>query len=306
MILFPNLGLKLEQVGTGISIFGVEITYFGMILGMALLLGIILTLVEVYRTDQSMDEYLNLSILIVPLSLVGARIYYVFFQMDRYKDTLGDMFLLRKGGLDFYGALIVGMLAIFLYANVQNASTGKILDTVSVGIAAGQMLCTTGLYFNRECFGEYTDGLLAMQIPLEAVSYDAVTENMRKHIEMIDGQRFIQVRPLLVAAFIWSVIVFLAVFLYKYRKKYDGELFLVYLMIYSFGRILIEGVRADALLIPGTRWHASCVMSVIMFLLSVFMMLYIWTQNDKARMKRVKEREAKRFLQKSRKKMYLN
>ena len=299
MILFPNLGLKFEHIGTGISIFGFEITFFGILLGVTLLLGIILMLLKAYSTGQRMEEYLNLSIIVVPTALVGARMYYVIFQLDGYKNTIGNMFLFRKGGLDFYGALIAGILTVFIYANIQKVSAGKILDTVCVGIAAGQILCSLGAFFNRECFGEYTDGMFAMQIPLDAVSYDAITENMRKHIEMIDGQRFIQVSPLFLATFIWSSIVLIIVLLYRYRRKYDGELFLVYLLTYSFGRFLIEGARADALRIPGIGWRASRVAAVFMMLISVFMILYMWTQNDKARMKRVKEREAKRFSKKT-------
>ena len=140
-----------------------------------------------------------------------------------------------------------------------------------------------------------------MQIPLDLVSYSAVTEKMRKHIEMVEGQRYIQVSPLFLAAFIWSIVVLTIVILYNYRRKYDGELFLVYLIAYSFGRFLMEGARVDALIIPGIGWRAARVTAVVMIVISVLMMLYIWTQNDKARMKRVKNREAKRISPKSRK-----
>ena len=304
MILFPNLGLKFEHVETGISILGFEIRFFGIILGLALLLGITLMLLKAYSTGQSMDEYLNLSIIVVPTALIGARIYYVIFQFDNYKNAVGNMFQLRKGGLDFYGALIAGIITVFVFANVQKIAVGKILDTASVGISAGQILCSLSVFFNRECFGEYTDGLLAMQIPLDLVSYSAVTEKMRKHIEMVEGQRYIQVSPLFLAAFIWSIVVLTIVILYNYRRKYDGELFLVYLIAYSFGRFLMEGARVDALIIPGIGWRAARVTAVVMIVISVLMMLYIWTQNDKARMKRVKNREAKRISPKSRKKMF--
>ena len=304
MILFPNLNLKFEHVGTGISVFGFEITFFGMILGFALLLGIMLTLLRAYHTGQSMDEYLDLSILVVPLSFIGARIYYMIFHLDSYQGAIWKTLMFREGGLEFYGALIVGVITILIYANIQKVSSGKLLDTAITGIAAGQILCTAGAYFNRECFGDYTDGLLAMQIPLDSVSYYAVTENMRKHIEVIDGQRFIQVRPLCVAAFLWSIVVMAVVLLYNYRKKYDGELFLVYLQVYSLGRFLMEGARVDALIIPGNGWRVCRITAVVMIVISVLIMLYIWTQNDKARMKRVKDREAKRFSTKSRKKIY--
>lgn len=305
MIIFPNLGLEFEHVGTGISIFGFEITFFGIFLGLSLLLGIGLTMAEAYSSGQNLDEYLNLSIITVLAALLGARLYYVIFQFGNYKSAIWNIFLFRKGGLDFYGALIAGAVTILIYGYFQKVSSGKILDTASIGLAAGQILCTWGAYFNRECFGDYTDGLFAMQIPLNSVSYGAVTENMRKHIEMIDGERFIQVRPLFLAAFIWSIVVLVVVILYKYRKKFEGELFLVYLLAYSVGRFMIEGARVDVLTIPGIGWKASRVVAVLMIVIVALMMLYMWTQNDKARMKRVREREVKKFSKKSRGKISL-
>lgn len=305
MIIFPNLGLEFEHVGTGISIFGFEITFFGIFLGLSLLLGIGLTMAEAYSSGQNLDEYLNLSIITVLAALLGARLYYVIFQFGNYKSAIWNIFLFRKGGLDFYGALIAGAVTILIYGYFQKVSSGKILDTASIGLAAGQILCTWGAYFNRECFGDYTDGLFAMQIPLNSVSYGAVTENMRKHIEMIDGERFIQVRPLFLAAFIWSIVVLVVVILYKYRKKFEGELFLVYLLAYSVGRFMIEGARVDVLTIPGIGWKVSRVVAVLMIVIAALMMLYMWTQNDKARMKRVREREVKKFSKKSRGKISL-
>lgn len=302
MILFPNLGLEFKHVGTGISVFGFEITFFGILLGFSLFLGISLVLAEVYSTDQSMDEYLNLTIVVILASLVGARIYYVLFQLDNYKNAIGDIFVFRKGGFDFFGALIAGILVVVGYANFQKISSGRILDTICIGLATGQIPCTLGAYFNRECFGDYTDGLFAMQIPLDSVSYNAVTENMRKHIETIDGQRFIQVNPLFMAAFIWSIVVLAVVLFCKYRRRFEGELFLIYLMAYGFGRLLIEGARADALTMSGTGWKVSCVTAGIVIFVSAFMMIYVWTQNAKARMKRVREREAKKFAPKKYKK----
>lgn len=299
MILFPNLGLEFQHIRSGISVLGFEITFFGILLGLSLLLGITIVLAEVYSTDQSMDEYLNLALVVIPVSLVGARIYYVLFQLSRYRNAIWDMFIFRKGGFDFYGALIAGVLVIVLYANFQKISCGRILDTLCIGLAAGQIPCTLGAYFNRECFGEYTNSFLAMQIPLDSVSYCAVTENMRKHIETIDGQQFIQVRPLFVAAFIWSIFVLAVVIFYKGRRKFEGELFLVYLVVYSLGRFCIEGARADALTLPGTGWKVSCVMAGSVILVSALLLIYARTQNAKARMKRVREREARKFAKKN-------
>lgn len=304
MILFPKLGITLEHVGTGISFFGFEIFNFGIIVGISLLLGLGFVLFEANHTRQNIDEYLSLSILVMVAGIFGARLYYVIFSWEYYKDSLMDVLQLRKGGAEFYGALIAGAVMIFVYAFTQKVMAGRILDTCCLGVAAGQVIASWGSFFSREGFGDYTDHLFAMQIPLDSISFTVVTENMRKHIEVIDGVRYVQVEPLFLLGFLWSIVVFAVVFLYKYRKKFEGELFLVYLLVYSFGRFLLEGVRVDALVISGTDWKACQVTAVLVALISAGCILYFWTQNDKARMRRVREREARHFQQRTGRKTY--
>lgn len=304
MILFPNIGLTFEHVKTGIPFWGFEISFFGILLGVALLLGIGVVLLEVYNTRQNLDEYLNLSIMTVIVALVGARLYYVIFSWENYRKSVFDIVLLRKGGMSFYGALLAGLCMVLIYASIHKTSAGRILDTSCVGIAAGQIVCSFCGFFSREGFGDYTEGLFAMQISLESISYQTVTENMRKHIELIDGERFVQVEPLFLVGFIWSIVVLMSILLYKYRKKFEGELFLIYLLIYSFGNFWLESVRADALMIQGLNWKVDQVVSGIVFLVALISILYMWTQNDKARMRRVREKEARRMSQKKQKKIY--
>lgn len=304
MILFPNLGITFKHIGTGVSIFCFEIPAFGILLGLSLLLGLVCTLWEVYNTRQTIDEYLNLSILVIVASVLGARLYHVIFTWEHYRESIWEVLFFRNGGIEFYGALIGGVLVIQLYAMAQKASTGKILDTCCLGLAAGQVLGSWGFFFSRERFGDYTDRLFAMQIPLDSVSFSSVTEDMRSHIEVVDGIRYIQVEPLFLAGFLWSMVVFAIVFLYRYRKKFEGELFLVYLLTYSLGRFLLEGARADALMIRGTDWKICQITAVLMIVLSTGIILYFWTQNDKARMRRVREREARDFQRRTGKKTY--
>ena len=119
MILFPNIGLEFEYVGTGISILGFEITFFGMLLGLSILLGTGLIIWDVYNNGRNMEEYLTLEIWVLGLGLLGARLYYVIFRIEDYPNPFFDFFLLRNGGMSFYGALIAGIMTVLIYANIH-------------------------------------------------------------------------------------------------------------------------------------------------------------------------------------------
>ena len=160
MINFPNLNIHWENVGQKINLFGIEITYFGILLGVALLFGIALTMWLAHRSGQEAEEYLTLSIFVVISGVIGARLYYVLFGFEQFKGNWMKIFNIRSGGLAFYGALIAGVIAVFIYSKRQGLIVWKVLDTIVPALLIGQILGKLGNFFNREAFGEYTDGLL--------------------------------------------------------------------------------------------------------------------------------------------------
>ena len=194
-IAFPNLGIYLEHVGKNIDVFGFTIAYYGIIIGTAILIGFLIATQEAKRTRQNPEDYLDMGIIGVIAGIAGARIYYVIFSWDMYKDNLLDIFNLREGGLAIYGGVIGAVIAVFVLAKIKHLSPLQILDTVALAILNGQMLGRWGNFFNREAFGEYTDGLFAMRLPLDAVRSGDVTELMREHMETINGVSYIQVSP---------------------------------------------------------------------------------------------------------------
>ena len=250
-ISFPHLGIYLDHVGKSISIFGFEIAYYGIIIGCAILIGFLIAASEAKRTRQNPEDYLDMGIIGVIAGIVGARVYYVIFSWDMYKDNLLHIFNLREGGLAIYGGVIGAVLAVFILAKVKHLSPFQILDTVALAILNGQMLGRWGNFFNREAFGEYTDSLFAMRLPLDAVRSGDVTERMRQHIERIDGVSYIQVHPTFLYESLWCCVLLIILALYRKHKKYEGELFLLYIFGYGLGRVWIEGLRTDQLLLPG-------------------------------------------------------
>lgn len=248
-ISFPNLGITLDHVGKSISLFGIPIAYYGIIIGSAILIGFWIAMSEAKRTGQNPEDYLDMGIFGVILGIVGARAYYVFFSWDMYKDNLLQIFNLRAGGLAIYGGVIGAVIAVMVCAKVKKLSAPQIFDTIAMALVNGQMLGRWGNFFNREAFGQYTDSMFAMRLPLDAVRSGDVTELMREHMQTIGGVSYIQVHPTFLYESLWCCGIFVLLMLYRKHKKFEGELFLLYLFGYGLGRVWIEGLRTDQLII---------------------------------------------------------
>ena len=273
-ISFPNLGIYLDHVGKSISIFGFSIAYYGMIIGAAILIGFLIATVEAKRTGQNPEDYLDMGIVGVIAGIAGARIYYVIFSWDLYKDNLLSIFNLREGGLAIYGGVIGAVIAVFVMAAVKKKSPFQILDTIALALLNGQMLGRWGNFFNREAFGEYTDGLFAMKLPVDAVRSSDITDLMRKHMETVDGVSYIQVSPTYLYESMWCLALLILLLLYRRHKKFQGEVFLMYLLGYGAGRVWIEGLRTDQLWIPGTEIPVSQVLAGTIVVVSFVLIVY--------------------------------
>lgn len=293
IIRFPHMGLELSHVRSGFSVSGFEVSWFGILLGFAVLVGTGVIVLEALYTRQQVNTYLNLTFFVVIFALIGARAYYVLAEWSYYKKHWGEIWNIRSGGMGFYGALFAGILVVFIYAWLSKESAGTLLDTTAMGLAAGQAIGIWGCFGELEYFGEYTDRFFAMQLPLEKVSLSAVTDKMKNHIDTMKGDQVIQVNPLVCWMSLWCLIVLLILFFHRLQKKFEGEVFLTYLALYSFGSFWLEFLRADALRVNG--WKVTQILAAVVTILSVGMILYIWSQSDKARMRRMREREAWKY-----------
>lgn len=248
---FPNLGIYLENVGQSISVFGFEIAFYGIIIGCGMLLGVAMAMYIAKKTGQDGEIYMDLALYAIIIAIIGARLYYVAFSWDSYKDNLLSIFNLREGGLAIYGGVIAAVLTVFVFAKVKKVSFGTLLDTAGPGLVLGQILGRWGNFFNREAFGEYTNNLLAMQLPADAVRLSDITPKMLEHAEVIDGISYIQVHPTFLYESMWNLGVLIFLMIWRKHKKFEGEIFLLYLFGYGVGRFWIEGLRTDQLLIAG-------------------------------------------------------
>lgn len=261
---FPNLGIFLEWVGKSFSVFGFEIAYYGVVVTLGMAVGISICIREAKRTGQDGEMYLDLLMFTMLTSIIGARLYYVIFSWDYYKTDLLQIFNIRNGGLAIYGGIIAGALTIFIFCRVKKVSFSLMADTVAMGLVTGQIIGRWGNFFNREAFGDYTDGLLAMQLPVSAVRQDEITQTMWEHMEIIDGIEYIQVHPTFLYEGLWNLGVLLVLVFYRKKKKFQGEVFLLYLVGYGLGRFWIESLRTDQLLLPVVGIPVSQLLSSIL------------------------------------------
>ena len=267
-IAFPNLGIYLKNVPRSFSVFGFEIAFYGLIIGIGVMAGLLTAVQIAKRTGQNPDDYWDFSIWAVLFSVIGARLYYVAFSWEDYKDNLLNIFKLRSGGLAIYGGVIAAFITLFVWCRIKKKNPLLIGDTAMPGLILGQAIGRWGNFMNREVFGDYYNGLFSMQIPISDVrDRSDITENIASHIP--EGANYINVHPTFLYESVWNLFIFVLLLIYRKHKKVDGELCLLYLGGYGLGRFIIEGIRTDTLLIPGTTLPVSQVLALVMVIFAI-------------------------------------
>ena len=194
-IRFPNLGIELENVVRSVHIFGYEITIYGMLIAVGMILGISFVVLESRRRSQEPNLYLGMILASMAVGVVGARLFYVVFNWPLYHGNIREMANIHSGGLSFYGAIFGGAAGGALFCKIKKLQFTKMADTACIGLLIAQIIGRWGDFFNRESFGEYTDSYLAMPLPLASVQSSSVSAAMRENLVVIDGVNYIQVHP---------------------------------------------------------------------------------------------------------------
>lgn len=273
-IIFPHLGIKIENLSKGIQIGDFTLAFYGIIIALGMVLGFLLAFHQAKRTNQEPDIYLDVAIWGIICAILGARIYYVLFSWDYYSAHPLEIINIRGGGLAIYGGLIGGILAAFVVTKIKKYPFLLVLDTAATSLLLGQALGRWGNFFNREAFGGYTNNPFAMQIKLSDVSLENLTGDLDKHLVNVNGVNYIQVHPTFLYESVWNLILLILLYLYTPKKKFEGEIFTLYVMGYSFARFWIESLRVDQLMLFGTSIPVSMFLSGLLFILSTTYFIY--------------------------------
>ena len=292
-IRFPNLGIEFTNLGSGIDVFGFHIAYYGMIIGIGMLLGWLISTWIAKKTGQDPEFYLDFALVAIIISVISARLYYVIFAFDEFENDLLSILNLRTGGLAIYGGIIGAILTAIIYTKIKKYSFWLLADTGCVGLVAGQLIGRWGNFFNREAFGKYTDGLFAMQLDLRDVAfeyrapldylktkYEGKPDAFERILEIrntpfiVEGIEYIQVHPTFLYESLWNFGLLIILLLYTKHKKFDGEIMLLYFIGYGLGRVWIEGLRTDQLFLWGTPIAVSQLLSGLIVIVALGMMIY--------------------------------
>ena len=273
-ISFVHLGITIDHLQNSISIFGFRIAFYGIIIGIGILAGLWVAAGDAKRRGQDPDIYLDYALYAIIISIMGARIYYVIFDWDTYKDDLLQIFNTRAGGLAIYGGVIGAVITLTVYTRVKKLSFFSLADTGCLGLITGQIIGRWGNFFNCEAFGGYTDGLFAMRIRRALVNENMISKELLNHLIVKDGVEFIQVHPTFLYESMWNLCVLIFMLWYRKRKKFDGEMLLIYLLGYGLGRVWIEGLRTDQLIFFSTGIPVSQALSLILVVISTLVLFF--------------------------------
>ncbi len=268
LVQFPALGLEFEISRIAFNLFGLPIYWYGLIIGIGVLLAIAFVVKQAPLFGIDADRMIDVILIGLVLGIIGARLYYVLFVSNIEYETLWDVINLRDGGLGIYGGIIFGFLGALLGCKWRKVPVLPMFDVVAMGFLIGQSIGRWGNFFNQEAFGGNTTNPLGMISPATTAYLSSQQSFLLE--QGITADPLLPVHPTFLYESLWCALGFLLLFLYRKHRRFNGEIALFYAIWYGTGRFFIEGLRTDSLLFMGLR------ISQIVAVVSVLCALGIW------------------------------
>ena len=248
-ISFPGLGIepfKMDPVLFRIGNTGIEVRWYGVLICIGMLLAFWYATTRAKVEKIKFDDILDMTLFLLIFGIIGARLYYVIFKFDEFVEsgnigkTLYNMVAIWNGGIAIYGAVIAGIITILVFAKVKRMRPAVLVDVAAPAVMIGQILGRWGNFTNSEAYGRETESFIRMGI--------------MKSLD--NGETFFStkyVHPTFLYESLWNLLGFILIAIFYKKKKYHGQIFLMYMTWYGFGRMFIEGLRTDSLYIGSVR-----------------------------------------------------
>lgn len=249
---FPSLNIEFPVYNTAFTIFGYEIKWYGIIITMGLFLAVIYCFKRMKKFGIDDDRAIDVVMVGFVGAIVCARLYYVLLEWDSYKNDLSKIFSVHSGGLAIYGGLIGAVLFGAVMAKIRRVRLMPLLDLAGMGFLIGQGVGRWGNFFNHECFGSNTSMPWGMTSPKIQAQIKATADEIFASTGVaVDPS--LPVHPCFLYESLWCLLGFLLLHLYSKHRKFDGEIFFMYIGWYGLGRVFIEGLRTDSLMVGHIR-----------------------------------------------------
>ncbi|MBO5333436.1 MAG: prolipoprotein diacylglyceryl transferase [Clostridia bacterium] len=292
LVSFPGLGWEFDvyanlleiPMGDGV----ITIKFYGVLIALGLILAALFGGRKAYTWKMSLDSMIDVLIYGIIGAVVGARLYYVIFQWDYYKDNLGDIFKIWEGGLAIYGGIIGGIIVAYFVCKKTGLKFIKLLDLFGMSLLIGQGIGRWGNFTNQEAFGTNTTlpwGMTSDKI----VAY--INNNQADFIKNgIEMDPNLPVHPTFLYESLWCLLGFVVLYIVCQKfYKFDGQLFLGYGIIYGIERTIVEGLRTDSLYIGDTNLRVSQVLSLAIVVVCVALTIYKFIKLKKSKTMEVQE-----------------
>ena len=277
-IWFPNLGIELFNVSrVAFSIFGFSIYWYAVLIILGILTAYAAALIEVRRTGQRREDYTDILVVGLPFVLVGLRLFYVIFNWELFRDNpLRIITGIREGGLAIFGGIIVSIIVVYVFSIRRKLNVWLVLDVGAPSFALGQAIGRWGNFINLEAFGGFTDNLFAMRIVRDQTNMPLTPEILANTV-LYNNVEYIQVHPTFLYESLWSFGLFAILTIYRPRKKFNGQIFWLYLLGYGFGRFFIESLRTDQLLMGSVPVsQAMAALLVVSAVIAMALQKFVW------------------------------
>lgn len=239
---FPGLGLKFAIDRVAFDIGNKPVYWYGIIIAMGLLLGIFVAVMMGKKRNISSDTVFDIVLWGLPSAVICARIYYVVFEFEQYKDNFADVFKIWNGGIAIYGAVIGAVLSTYIYCKAKKLDFLEMVDVCCMGLITGQIIGRWGNFTNQEAFGSNTS------LPWGMTGSDIIKKLEQLRESGIDVVPDMPVHPTFLYESLWNLLVLgILIFVFLKLYRFKGQIFFSYISLYGLGRFFIEGLRTDSL-----------------------------------------------------------